>query len=64
MLLTKEEVQDIIDFIDSSLNREWDRYTDQFICTDKWEDGKRRMNPEMYALMETLQERLYSDASI
>lgn len=52
--LTQEELDNIRSFIDNSLDREWDRYTDTFICTDKWEDGKRRMNPEMYDMAEKM----------
>ena len=46
--LTQEELDNIREFIDRYLDHEWDCYTDKFICTDKWEAGKRRMNPEMY----------------
>ena len=46
--LTQEELDNIREFISHSLDRAWDRYTDTFICHDSWEDGKRRMNPEMY----------------
>lgn len=53
--LTEDEAQTIVDFIDRALDTDWDRYTDTFICQDKWEDGKRRINPEMYAFMEQLQ---------
>ena len=52
--LTQEELDNIREFINSSLDREWDRYTDNFICTDKWEDGKRRMNPEMYDMSQQM----------
>ena len=49
--LTEGEIDDIIYFIDNSLSREWDQYTNHFICGDSCEDGKRRMNPQMYDLM-------------
>jgi hypothetical protein len=52
--LTQEELDNIREFIDSSLDHEWDRYTDIFICTDKWEDGKRSMNPEMYDMSQQM----------
>lgn len=48
--ITQEELDKIRDFIDDSLHRDWDRYTDTFICSESWEDGKRRMNPQMYAM--------------
>ena len=58
--LTEDEVRDIVNFIDIALDREWDQYTNQFIVGKdvSCEQGKRRMNPEMYDLMNVLQERL------
>lgn len=53
--LTQEELDNIRWFIDNSLDREWDRYTDTYICSDPSEDGKRRMNPEMYAMAEQME---------
>ena len=53
--LTQEELDNIRWFIDNSLDREWDRYTDTYICSDSWEDGKRHMNPEMYAMAEQME---------
>lgn len=32
--ITQEEADRIQQFIDCSLDREWDRYTDNFICDD------------------------------
>lgn len=52
--ITQDELNDIAEFIRSSLYYEWDRYTDVYICRDKTEDGMRRMNPEMYDLMQKL----------
>lgn len=52
--LTQEELDNIRSFIDNSLDREWDRHTDIFICEDPWEAGKRRMNPEMYDMAEQM----------
>ena len=52
--LTQSELYDIRHFIRSSLDKEWDRYTDIYICSDKWEEGMRRMNPEMYDMAEEM----------
>ena len=52
--LTQEELDNIRWFIDNSLDREWDRYTDTYICSDPWEDGKRRMDPEMYDMAQQM----------
>ncbi len=52
--LTQEELDSIQQFIDSSLDRQWDNHTNTFICTDSWEDGKRRMNPEMYDMAQQM----------
>ena len=59
IVLTPEEAQDIVDFIDLALDTDWDRYTDTYICNDSWEDGKRRMNPKMYEFKEQLQMELF-----
>lgn len=53
--LTQEELDNLRWFIDNSLDREWDRYTDTYICSDPWEAGKRRMNPEMYDMAEQME---------
>lgn len=42
------------EFIDRSLDRRWDDYTNTFICRDSWEDGKRRMDPEMYDMAQQM----------
>ena len=51
---SEEEISNMYEFIRNSLDSQWDRYTDNFICTGKWEDGMRRMNPEMYDFAEKL----------
>jgi hypothetical protein len=53
--LTQEELDNIREFIDRSLDRRWDDYTNTFICRDSWEDGKRRMDPEMYDMAQQMQ---------
>jgi len=57
--LTRQELADICNFIDSSLDRAWDDYTNTYICEDSWEDGKRRMNPEAYDLAQEMCQKLY-----
>ena len=52
--ITDDEMLQIYEFIHRSLDQAWDRYTDNFICTDSWEDGKQRMDPEMYDLANKL----------
>lgn len=52
--ITQEEMDNIQFFIDRSLDSSWDRYTDTYICSDSWEDGKRRMDPEMYDLAQAM----------
>lgn len=55
IILTQSEIDDIRDFIDSSLDRAWDQYTDNHLCPGvSWEDGKRRMNSDMYDFMKNL----------
>lgn len=54
IVLTQEELDNIRDFIDNALESDWDHYTNTFICTDSWEDGKRRMNPQMYDLAQKM----------
>lgn len=52
--LTQDEIDDIHQFIRDTLYREWDHYTNNFICSDPLEEGMKRMNPEMYELAEKL----------
>lgn len=52
--LSQDELTDLRHFIDSMLDREWDIYTDTFICKDSWEEGKRRMNPKMYDMAQEM----------
>lgn len=53
--LTKEEAGEIAGFIRASLNRQWDDYTDTYIVENTtWEEGMRRMDPEMYDLADRL----------
>jgi hypothetical protein len=54
IIISQEEANDIYFFIRSSLDRQWDRHTDHYICNDSWEDGMRRMDPEMYDFAEQL----------
>ena len=54
IVLTQEELDNIREFIDRSLDRRWDDYTNTFICQDSWEDGKRRMDPEMYDMAQQM----------
>lgn len=51
---TQEELNNLHFFIDNTLESKWDHYTDNFICTDSWEEGKRRMNPEMYDMAQEM----------
>lgn len=51
--ITQEELDMIQNFINNSLDQKWNRYTDHYICEgETWEEGKRRMNPEMYDFAE------------
>ncbi len=56
--IERQELEDILHFIDSSLDREFERYTDIYICSLPWEDGKRKMNPEIYDLREKLEKQI------
>lgn len=46
--ITDEEARMITYFIQHSLERAWDRHTDNYICTCSWTEGVRSMDPEMY----------------
>ena len=48
IVVTQEELDNIREFIDRKLDSDWDHHTDHYICSESWEDGKRRMDPEMY----------------
>lgn len=57
--IDRKELEDILQFIDSSLNREFERYTDNYICGGlSWEDGRRKMNPRIYDLREKLEKQI------
>lgn len=49
--ITQEELTTLEFFIDETLDRMWDSYTDKYICTDSWEEGKRQMNPTLYNIL-------------
>lgn len=50
------EIDRICDFIRSHLADEWNRYTEHYICPNiSFEDGVRRMDPEMYDMVTKLQ---------
>lgn len=54
--LTDEEATNLRLFIDGMLDRAWDRYTDHVIVENtSWEDGKRRMDPDMYDFAHEIQ---------
>lgn len=48
IILTQDEIYDMHEFIRDTLYREWDHYTDHFICSKSTEDGMRYMNELMY----------------
>ena len=52
--IKSSQLQELLDFVDRSLERQWDHHTDHHICSDSWEDGKRRMDPTIYDLREEL----------
>lgn len=59
IILTPDEASDFACFIDHTLDREWDRHTDTYLCGDTTlEEGRRRMNPEMYEYHAKLTELL------
>lgn len=58
--MSSEDIKEIIWFIRSCLEREWDNYTNIYICNDRYEDGVRRMDPEMYDLATQLEGLLYN----
>lgn len=54
IILTQDELNNIYEYIRNSLHNKWDRHTDHFICEDPWEQGMRRMDPEMYDFAEQI----------
>lgn len=53
--ITDVEAANIFNFITNQLDSDWDRHTDKFICTESWEEGRRRMDPDMYDFAKELQ---------
>lgn len=57
--LSVSEISEICDFIESSLESQWDRYTDVYIMSGyTLEEGMRRMNPRMYDMLMNLREMI------
>lgn len=55
IILTQVELDNIRDFIRSSLHSDWDQYTSNYICPGvSNEDGMRRMDPEMYDMAQQM----------
>jgi hypothetical protein len=49
IVVTQAELDNIREFIRSTLNHDWDNYTSNYICPGvSDEDGMRRMDPAMY----------------
>ena len=53
--LTQDEIDSLAQFIEESLDAAWDNYTNTY-CRQgtSWREGMKRMNPEMYKMMETI----------
>ena len=49
--ITQEELTTLEFFIDSALDKMWDHYTDLYVCTCSWEEGKRKMNSTLYDMI-------------
>ena len=49
--ITQEELTTLEFFIDSALDKMWDQYTDLYVCTCSWEEGKRKMNSTLYDMI-------------
>ena len=58
-IVTLDELDQILEFIDYTLHREFDQYLDHVICKCPWEEGKRRMNPQIYDLAKAIRRRLH-----
>ena len=53
---TQDEINDLAQFIELSLDRAWDNYTDTYCMQNiSWRDGMRKMNPKMYEMMEDME---------
>lgn len=52
--LTNDEAVELYELLREFMYRDWDRYTDKFICTDSLEDGMKRLNPAAYEIANQL----------
>ena len=52
--LTQKELDDIQWFIQNALARDWDSYTNNFICSGSKEEGERSMDPTMYDFAQSI----------
>ena len=53
---TQDEINDLAQFIELSLDSAWDNYTDIYCMQGiTWRDGMRKMNPKMYEMVEDME---------
>lgn len=54
--ISQAELNKIQSFIDTALDSDWDQHTDKYYgYKETWEEGKRKMNPEMYDLAQEME---------
>ena len=54
--ISQAELDRIQMFIDNQLDLAWDRHTDKYYgYKETWEEGKRKMNPELYDLSQEME---------
>ncbi len=59
LTISAETAETIMDFIERTLDRAWDHHTNHYYgYKETWDQGMRRMDPEMYDLRERMIETL------
>ena len=52
--ISQEELDNIREFIETTLSISWDHYTDQVICSLDRASGMREMDPSMYDMAQEM----------
>jgi hypothetical protein len=56
--ITKEQLDQLLSYSWSALEREWDAHTSKYICTDTCDEGMRRMDQKIYDLIKELRQKI------
>ena len=52
--ISQEELDNIREFIETTLSNDRDQYIDKYICSLNWASEMRKMNPSMYDMAQEM----------